>query len=63
VVCFIGKVASNTFQGSRTCDWGWQKEINGAKVYLMHFPLRGPAEVRVKELKEIGGFKGSKTKK
>jgi TDG/mug DNA glycosylase family protein len=55
VVCFIGKIAFNTFHGSRVCDWGWQKEIEGAKAYLMHFPLRGPADVRVKELREIDG--------
>ena len=53
VVCFIGKIAWNTYHGSRQCDWGWQPPIASAKVYLMHFPIRGPAEVRVKELKEI----------
>ncbi|MBA3963269.1 MAG: hypothetical protein H0X40_15400, partial [Chthoniobacterales bacterium] len=53
VVCFIGKIAWNTYHGSRRCDWGWQPPVAGAQVYLMHFPIRGPAEVRVKELKEI----------
>ncbi len=53
VVCFIGKIAWNTYHGSQQCDWGWQPPIAGAKVYLMHFPIRGPAEVRVKELREI----------
>jgi len=53
VVCFIGKIAFNTFCGSRQCDWGWQTEIEGARVYLMHFPIRGPASVRVKELREV----------
>ena len=53
VVCFIGKIALNTFQGSRQCDWGWQTDIEGTKSYLMHFPIRGLAEVRVEELKEI----------
>ena len=53
VVCFIGKIAFNTFYGSRKCDWGWQTEIAGVPVYLMHFPTRGPASVRVKELKEL----------
>ena len=53
VVCFIGKIAFNTFYNSRTCDWGWQTEIGGLRVYLMHFPIRGPAAIRVKELTEV----------
>ncbi len=53
VVCFIGKVAFNTFRGSRTCDWGWQTDIEGARVFLMHFPIRGRASVRVNELMEV----------
>ena len=53
VVCFIGKIAFNTFYSSRKCEWGWQTEIEGTRVYLMHFPIRGPASVRVKELIEV----------
>ncbi|HEY5297059.1 MAG TPA: mismatch-specific DNA-glycosylase [Verrucomicrobiae bacterium] len=53
VVCFIGKIAFNTFYSSRKCEWGWQTEIEGTRVYLMHFPIRGPASVRVKELSEV----------
>jgi TDG/mug DNA glycosylase family protein len=53
VVCFIGKIAFNTFYQSRKCDWGWQTKIYNAKVYLMHFPIRGPASIRVNELKEL----------
>jgi len=53
VVCFIGKIAFNTFYNIRQCDWGWQKNIGNAKVYLMHFPIRGPASIRIKELSEI----------
>jgi mismatch-specific thymine-DNA glycosylase len=52
-VCFIGKVAFNTFYSRRKCDWGWQTKIEGIPVYLMHFPIRGRASVRVKELKEL----------
>jgi len=54
VVCFIGKVTFNKFSGSRKCDYGWQKKIGDASVYLMHFPIRGPASIRVKELREVG---------
>jgi TDG/mug DNA glycosylase family protein len=53
VVCFIGKIAFNTFYRTRKCDWGWQTKIDDARVYLMHFPIRGPASVRVQELKEV----------
>jgi TDG/mug DNA glycosylase family protein len=58
VVCFIGKVAFNTFCASRKCDWGWQGEFGGARVYLMHFPIRGAAAIRVKELAEVKGASG-----
>ena len=53
VVCFIGKIVFNTFYSSKKCDWGWQEEIDGTPVYLMHFPIRGPAAVRVRDLLEI----------
>ena len=53
VVCFIGKIAFNRFYRTRKCDWGWQTDIDGTPVYLMHFPIRGPATVRVEELKEL----------
>jgi TDG/mug DNA glycosylase family protein len=53
VVCFIGKVTFNKFQGSRECNFGWQREIENTETYLMHFPIRGLASIRVKELKEI----------
>jgi len=53
VVCFIGKVTLNTFRGSRACDYGWQENIGGSRVYLMHFPIRGPAAVRIRELREV----------
>jgi TDG/mug DNA glycosylase family protein len=53
VVCFIGKIAFNTFHGGRTCDWGWQTDIARTRVFLMHFPIRGSASVRVNELIEV----------
>ncbi len=53
VVCFIGKVTFNTFHGIRECDFGWQPEIENTKTYLMHFPIRGLASIRVKELQAI----------
>ena len=53
VVCFIGKITLNSFQGSRACDYGWQKNIANSRAYLMHFPIRGLASVRVRELSEV----------
>lgn len=53
VVCFIGKVTFNKFHGSRECDYGWQENIGQSRVYLMHFPIRGFAAIRVSELCEI----------
>jgi TDG/mug DNA glycosylase family protein len=53
VVCFVGKIAFKKFYRTRKCDWGWQSKIDDAKVYLMHFPIRGPGAIRVQELKEV----------
>lgn len=53
IACFIGKVTFNKFFGSRECSFGWQTGIEKTRVYLMHFPIRGLASIRVKELKEV----------
>jgi len=53
VVCFIGKITFSTFFNSSTGDWGWQKKTGDSRGYLMHFPIRGPADVRVSELVEM----------
>lgn len=55
VVCFIGKIAYSKFLGSVDFEFGWQKNIYDSRVYVMHFPIRGKASVRVKELREING--------
>ena len=55
VVCFIGKVTYSKFVGHNDFDFGWQNDICGSKAYVMHFPIRGRAEVRVRELKEVSG--------
>lgn len=34
VVCFIGKIAFDTFYRTRECDWGWQTEIDVRGVLL-----------------------------
>jgi len=53
VVCFVGKIVLQTFRGKGDYEWGWQPDVEGVPAYLMHFPHRGPAEVRIKELREI----------
>lgn len=53
VVCFIGKVSYEKYTGSKNFTFGWQNDIYQSKVFVMHFPLRGKAEVRIHELKEV----------
>jgi double-stranded uracil-DNA glycosylase len=53
VVCFIGKISFEKFSQSKDFDFGWQQDIYKSKTFLMHFPIRGKAEVRVRELREM----------
>lgn len=53
VACFIGKVTYEKFIGSKNVVFGWQQDISSARVFVMHFPLRGEASVRVNELKRM----------
>jgi double-stranded uracil-DNA glycosylase len=53
VVCFIGKVAYERFLGSKDFTFGWQKNINSSRAFVMRFPLRGRADVRVRELRIV----------
>ncbi|ASI13831.1 uracil-DNA glycosylase [Candidatus Mancarchaeum acidiphilum] len=53
VACFIGKVTYEKFSGEKLESFGWNGSIGKSKVYVMHFPIRGPAAIRVDELKEI----------
>jgi hypothetical protein len=40
-------------------EWlGWQRDIGGVRVYLMHFPIRGVAAIRVRKLAEVKGASG-----
>ena len=56
VVCFIGKVTYEKYFGSKDFTFGWQKNIGVSKAFVMHFPLRGEAIIRIKELKKINKF-------
>lgn len=53
VVCFIGKVAYEKYTGLKQFTFGWQKNIGTSKVFVMHFPLRGKAIIRIRELKKV----------
>jgi TDG/mug DNA glycosylase family protein len=53
VACFIGKVTYIKFRGTRDCTYGWQENLGSTRVYVMHFPIRGPAEIRIAELQEL----------
>jgi double-stranded uracil-DNA glycosylase len=53
VVCFIGKVAYEKYTGSKNFSFGWQEPINKSRVFVMHFPLRGEAVIRTRELRRI----------
>ncbi len=53
VVCFIGKVAYEKFAGTKNFKSGWQDDIFFSKSFVMHFPLRGRASVRITDLKEV----------
>lgn len=53
VVCFIGRVTYEKYVDSKDFSFGWQDAIYGAKVFVMHFPLRGKASIRIRELKKV----------
>ena len=53
VACFVGKVTYEKYVGSKEFSFGWQEGIGKSKVFVMHFPLRGEAIVRIRELQEI----------
>ena len=53
VVCFIGRVSYEKYIGSKDFSFGWQEPINHSRIFVMHFPLRGQAIVRTRELRKV----------
>ena len=53
VACFVGKVTYNKFRGTRDSAYGWQENIGSSRIYVVHFPIRGPAAIRIQELEEL----------
>lgn len=58
VVCFVAKITYEKFSGLKKFNYGWQKDIFSSKVFVMHFPLRGEARVRIGELRAVGKSAG-----
>lgn len=56
VVCFVGKVTYQKFSGLKNVSFGWQPDLDQSRMYVMHFPLRGEASIRVDELREIAAI-------
>ncbi len=56
VVCFIGKIAFEKFTGLKDFGFGWQADIGESKIFVMHFPLRGKAAIRVEELRLLNAL-------
>jgi double-stranded uracil-DNA glycosylase len=56
VVCFVGKVTYQKFSGLKDVSFGWQPNIDESKIYVMHFPIRGEAAIRIDELREIASY-------
>ncbi len=53
IICFVGKVTYEKFSGKKDFDFGWQPSIGTSKVYVMHFPIRGEAIIRIRELRKL----------
>ncbi len=53
VVAFIGKVTYRKFAGLHEVDFGWTDDVGDSRAYVLHFPIRGKASVRVEELELI----------
>ena len=53
VICFVGRVTYERYTGGKDFSFGWQNTVGIPKMFVMHFPLRGEAAVRVREFREV----------
>ena len=53
VVCFIGKGAYEKYVGRKDSAFGWQDGTGRPRLFVMHFPLRGEASIRIRELRKV----------
>src|SRR5574338_653564 len=49
----ISRIAYEKYSGSKDFSFGWQEPINKSRIFVMHFPLRGKAIVRTRELRDL----------
>ncbi len=56
IVCFVGKVTYQKFTGKKDISFGWQPDLYDSKTYVMHFPIRGEASVRIDDLQLVGSM-------
>lgn len=47
IVCFVGKVTFQKFSGQKNISFGWSDDIFKSKSFILHFPIRGEAKIRV----------------
>lgn len=53
VVCFVGKATYDRYAGRTDTSFGWRHDTEGPRTFVMHSPLRGPAAVRIRELRAV----------
>jgi len=54
LVCFVGKITYKKFTGTKDVSTGLLKsKIEGCRVFVTSFPIRGPNSLRIKELRQI----------
>lgn len=53
IVAFIGKVTYRKYAGLDDVDFGWTDDVCDSRAYVLRFPIRGKASIRVEELERI----------
>jgi len=53
LACFVGKITYQTFYRGASTTYGFKDDLFSSKVYLCHFPIRGPASVRIREFRKL----------
>jgi len=53
----VGKITYQLFSGLAHVAYGWQSDSASSKIYVMHAPHHGAAQIRINELKKV--FKAS----
>lgn len=56
LICFIGKITYAKFSGEKSVDYGFKEPIMGISAYVCRFPIRGPTEDRITELRMLRDY-------